>query len=304
MSGPDLKIAEEPPASPLPTPAEAAQPPPQSGGRDWLASVAHLGVIASVAVYTTGFAIAVPHYLRRTIPVRALTHDVYLGAGVLFWSLTLLGVLVGAAVVKLGSFKKGDTQGRAGNKSTLDWLVAFAPLALSFANVFGSLRVTIYVLGMMVLTALAPHRLTRPSLASPLPVLVDSYVREIVLAITLAVMFGWFIYPHVSPAFGGGAEQPLAAGTFPNETPAAATDWWMKSSCRKYPTPSSSTTPVCRRFYRVYESADSLYLGIAEWPGLCNPKERRPPQFTDSGRRCIQRISNSLLSQFEVDEDR
>jgi hypothetical protein len=92
MSGHELKSADAPDECSAPlAPVSKPSPPAQlaasvSPGRDWLGSIAHFALIASVATYGAGFIIAVPHYLRRTVPVRALTHDVYLDAGIYFGS--------------------------------------------------------------------------------------------------------------------------------------------------------------------------------------------------------------------------
>jgi hypothetical protein len=306
MSGPDIKLADartegsEPPAQATP------QPPPQPPGlRAWLSSIAQVAVIASLAIYGVGFAIAVPHYLRRTVPVRALTHDVYLGAGLLFFAQMLVGTGIAAGALWIRQMFQRPPLVRDWRLRSVAFLLflVLAAFQASFAFQVGRVAGVIDVFSTAFATAFWLWAWRTARIGPPdgrLMALCQGTVWA-ATALFLVAGFSRNVFPSVPPQYGGGAEQLLAALTIPNEVPTGAADAWMKFACRRFPSPTSAATPVCRRFYRVFETADSLYLGIAEWRGLCNSKEK-PRRFDESTRRCVQRISNSLLPQLEVDE--
>jgi len=283
-------------------PPNQTAPSPQ---RDWLASLAQLAVIASITVYGSGFVASVPHYLRRTVPIRALTHDVYIGAGALFWLITGLGLAIGLSVRRGVDAVREEQDASPRHMFVVAWRLVFALApVVSGLVIFIAVgwRMYAYVAYTVLLGFLADkgnyNRITNPTLAHR----VRFHGYNASLLVGALVGFAWWIFPHAAPAFGGGAEQFLASATVPNEAPSRSVDAWLNFSCRRFPTPASSTQPICRRFYRVYETHDSIYLGIAEWPGLCDDK--KTARFDDTDRRCIQRISNSILPQFEVEEGR
>jgi hypothetical protein len=317
MGGSDLKLADSaegssqsPPSVPAPESSPPATdavagplPAPEASKGDWLSSVAHFAIIASVATYGVGFIVAVPYYLRRTVPLRALSHDTYLSAGILFWTLTVaayaVGITIGTEFTKRPPVST-NPDGRSGPLGAFWWVLGVGGFALHLASFSAGLQGMGYVVFTVFLVAFA-HAMRSPTRGSyGMTRVVSRYGGLAVALIGDIYFFSLMVFPFAPVSVGGGAEQRLASLTLPNEAPPKATDSWLKFSCRKFPTPPSVTTPVCRRFFRIYETSDSLFLGIAEWPGLCDFKEK--PRFEQSTRRCIQRISNTLLPQFEAEE--
>src|SRR4051812_24149319 len=94
----DPESAEQvPPSAPAaeagaPTPpalaiADATASAPISEGVDWGAALEKLGktfVPASVVIYAFGYMIAVNHYTSVGVPPTELSHNTYIGAGLLF----------------------------------------------------------------------------------------------------------------------------------------------------------------------------------------------------------------------------
>jgi hypothetical protein len=263
-------------------------------------------IVCTLAVYVVGFVVTTWYYSRLGVPSRALSHETYLGAGILCTTLIAVSVVFG-----IGARSMAGAAGPQGRVSR--WLATASHYALwaLFACIgglaIGSLWAAAFMIALTLLVGVAPtHNV--PSVDHGVVLFVAGLTKVSLIAAFPIAAFALVVFPRVPAQFGGGQPVELASVTVSPGTPASGAKGWMVVSCASFPVPAAGVL-VCRRFFRIYETAEHVYLGVGEWDGACpattddawsDVLSRLPRRRLDQApRRCAKRVANSLLPDFE-----
>ena len=169
-------------------------------------------VPASAVLYALGFALSVSYYHRRGVPLHALGHPEFIGAGLLFAALWVFGYIWGNY---LGT--------RVWWKALIEYALSLGTISAVLTQAIGGqLRATVGIVGFMTLAALPEWISTARAMrlasrgsrtAAKAPAFGDGpQVRLANLAQMWAVWivaFGWLVFPLVPKWLGGGAPQQV-----------------------------------------------------------------------------------------------
>ena len=265
--------------------------------------VAKVVAIASVAVYGTGFVVAVHWYARCGVPTAALTHEVVLGAGVQF-ILVFMSCLAPLVALRLGVFGKptssptkamDSAKGRM--RRTFDTLrqvpgLLFELVALLMVPYYGvalltgyasSGRCAVFVLGIFLSGVLAWKLWTRHRLK-----LVTWQIGIIIgWLVMAATVFSSQLYSR-SPTWLGGARPLILRRDNPTTRPTAAEDAWAKCSASAV----DDARTMCRTVYIVYRDEKFVYTAVTETDVPCVAEKRGKPttladEISDVPRLCF-----------------
>ena len=267
--GPLVAASQEPPPPvPAPAPVAGAQEPTSSGPKPtWSAQLekaSKLVLLASIVVYVLGYAVAASHFTSAGVPSTELSHNVFVGAGLLFVGVTGLGLLAWQTVVLIW---RRSGKGKYGSKI---WWAFFLPgLAGSAISQLMQRRGWPsppwehgYML-LMGLFAVVFH--ARPAHQVPSSVMAGA----IIAAIFSITFFSATLYPFVPQAFGGGSPTRLFvwnAGSPPPSFPKPISEF----SC-----PPDPTRPAtCRIVSLVFSSSSQDYFAVEERQAKCGEAPR------------------------------
>ena len=257
--------------SPVPAPgppAPASRDPPSSTPKptwsDQLEKVGKHVLLGSIVVYVLGYAVAASHYTSAGVPSTELSHNLFVGAGLLFVGVTGLGFLAWQAVFTIW---RHLGKGKYGSKI---WWTFFYPMLASNAISLLMQRrgwpsppwEEIYVL--LIGVHVAAFRARSPGHAPSLHV-----GGFIVVTVIMVSLFSSTLYPFVPPAFGGGSPTRLFiwnAGNPPPSFPRPISEF----SCQ--PDPSRPT--LCRIVSLVFSSSSHDYYSVEERQTKCGEPPR------------------------------
>jgi hypothetical protein len=306
----------EPTDSPAPTAPSAvvipvtAAPPvgPNAELVDWGSFLEKVGkhvLLASIAIYAIGYVIAINCYTSAGVPSADLSHNTFIGAGVLFL------VLCGLAAATLMTARL-DLRNRKSPKSSLKTKivvflssyavasqVAWIPLA---GGNLAFLVFHIYFLASVGVIAALDFLRSNSNLERHRTLWTFG-----MLSLFLVTMFAIFIYPLGQPAYGGGRPMLLyvwnRAGKVPVAVPAEIRDLRCE--------PNAEQPPGCRIVSLVYSSGSHLYFSIEERAAECpdpanvepmpigtlwiRPRGRPPSLRPANTRICFARIADANI---------
>lgn len=286
-------------------PAVAISPSPPSK----LDQITKIAVIASIAVYLTGFIVAVHWYTKAGVPVAALTHDVFLAAGVQF--LVVLGFalspLISCFVIKwrIPSFKPAS-QHRSSLRRGLSRALFYAKLGLLlggtlYAPCWGVHYVTgwsslghsiafvvaILALSLMVVAKVRQERLGvifRIGLFVPLPAVAATY-------------YSAYLYPRSLAWLGGPRPTVLYRFNPSVTTPASLPS--KEISCD----PATSTERVrCRAIYLVHSDEKFVYTAVTDSSLPCSLSPTTTPTKTATWDDDVSRGASLCFVRIAADK--
>jgi hypothetical protein len=250
--------------------------------------VAKVIAIASVAVYGTGFIVAVHWYSRCGVPTAALTHEVVLGAGVQFM-LVCMSCLAPLVALRLGVFGKptsSPTKAMDSAKGRMRrTVVAVRQAPGVLFEVF--LLLTVPLSGVHLLTGyVSPGRSALFVLGIFLSGVLfwKIWTRDRLQLVTwkIGLIIGWLVMAATlfssqlysrSPPWLGGARPIILRRDDPTTRPTVAEDAWAK--CSASAVDDARTT--CRTVYVVYRDEKFVYTAVTETDAPCVPEKRGKP---------------------------
>lgn len=291
--------SQEPPApAPVAGPQEPTSSAPRPTWSDQLEKIGKHVLLGSIVVYVLGYMVAASHFTSAGVPAPELSHNIFVGAGLLFVGVTGLGILVWQTVMVLWR--------RSGNY----WLNALVTTSLPYvaSNVISVLMQRrgwpsppwdlIYVLlvGLFFF-----------SLRAMRAFLLNSFHVGIAMSSTILLvsLFSATLYPFVPQAFGGGSPTRLFiwnAGSPPPSFPKPISEF----SCQ----PDPSRTTLCRIVSLVFSSSSQDYYSIEERQTKCEeppllktfswPRGFVVDRLVHNSHFCFIRLANSEAKQLPI----
>jgi hypothetical protein len=316
----------EAPANPAAAQATTVSVPVPRTWPETLDLATKLAVVLSVMAYASGFIVSVLHYARYGVPAWALQSQTFLAAGILCLTLTGLGIALGVAMRRMSTLANRNYKGRSmkvrfqrmtfkpiivvvivslggafslllESADRMNFGVWFALIGFGSAIVAGPVKEPGKTLGLHHFFAL--NWQNKLGLGGVLFFGVFSFAR--------------LVYGTVPVHFGGGTMQLMTSVSLPRAAPAPARDAWLDVGCRSSSAPAKDQG-ICRRFFRVYENTEHVFLNIAEWAGPCGTPSwfaggavrgldrlaGATPDLRGFRTRCFHRVANSSIPRLET----
>jgi hypothetical protein len=197
-----------------------------------------------VAVYGTGFIVAVHWYSRCGVPTSALTHEVVLGAGVQFM-LVCRSCLAPLVALRLGVFGKPTSS---------------PTKAMDSAK--GRMRRTVVALRQV------------PGVLFEVKLQLVTWKIGLIIGwlVMAATLFSSQLYSR-SPPWLGGARPIVLRRDDPTTRPTVAEDAWAKCSASSV----DDARTTCRTVHVVYRDEKFVYTAVTETDAPCVPEKRVKP---------------------------
>lgn len=250
--------------------------------------VAKVVALVSVAVYGTGFVVAVHWHGKCGVPTSALTHEVVLGAGVQFM-LVCTSCLAPLVALRFGAFGKptssptkamDSAKGRM--RRTFDAVrqvsgLLFELAVLLTAPYYGVDLLTgyaspgwcaVFVLGIF-LSGVFVWKLWTKNRFQLVTWQIGIIIGWLVIA---ATVFSSELYSR-SPTWLGGARPLILRRDNPTTRPTAAEDAWAKCSASAV----DDSRTMCRTVYIVYRDEKFVYTAVTETDVPCVAEKRGKP---------------------------
>jgi hypothetical protein len=300
-----LESQEPPPPVPAPAPPVAASQEPTSSvakptWSDQLEKVGKHVVLGSVVVYSMGYAVAASHYTSAGVPAAELSHNSFVGAGLLFLGITALGVLASqAAVAAWRRLERTNYVARVAS-ALVFWLLLAFPI-VSLVQPGGLPRIPSWEFVFLMLVG-GMAQFLRFAIPRPGP---NPHLRwsiTISFSVVSVLLFSAVIYPYVPQAFGGGSPSMLFiwnAGDHAPPFPKPIVDF----ACP----PETAIPPPCRIVSLVYTGPSHLYFSVEERRMKCAPPPHLrfaawPHWYGDksASRFCFVRLADSEVKQLPI----
>lgn len=282
---------------------EAEAPRSESAGRPatWVEQIEKVSkhiLLVSILVYAIGYVVAAAHYTSAGVPSSELSHNSFVGAGLLFVGITTLGVLASRFLLLIWK--------RIGNRRYLEKLSVAVLVFLVFSLPIGEVVRRAGPRGLLswydayfLLTAVGGWFL--PYLARRLSYLGWTFAFAVIL---IAIdVFSLAIYPYIPEAFGGGRPTRLFVWNVGEPKPP------FPSPVVDLACPAEKDRPAnCRIVSLVYTGPSHLYFSIEERTGRCDAARESietswphvPNWPVDKSRFCFVRVLDSEVRELPI----
>jgi hypothetical protein len=281
--------------------SRASRPSTRTRRSETLQTVSSAAVPLTLGAYVIGYVVSVQHYVKSGVPLHALPVQMFLGAGVLFLSLTAAAALAGSIVH--GLFARYSLR-RAAVGGFVLVLLFVAVLGLSLSTIQTSVYCLIATLVCALVDPLGNAAGWRPTDGTR----VIYWSQLVLLFLSSAGLFSGFVYPYVPTQYGGGRPTLLLEVWTRPDGHVPTTEKWTEALCVPRAFANKPWKNSCRSISRVHESETTLFLIVHQTPGACLEDElgwRRmfaPWAIAKPTKEqaCQQRVPTTMIQSVEL----